>query len=164
MVCLGLEPGVAGWKAPKNLLSYGGTPKKASIFIIFIASVSMSLAFRCYSGQGVDGVTTHLTQKDCPYGTTKCKNSTLCKKYWDIPGLFFNYFCPFQSRTQLNGKMWNFFLFIILCQNFKSLALYHESYKTTRRGLLPYFSIQLYHKAVTKRLVYSSGLTFNLQL
>ena len=26
MVCLGLEPGVAGWKAQTNPLSYGGTP------------------------------------------------------------------------------------------------------------------------------------------
>ena len=25
MVCLGLEPGAAGWKALKNPLSYGGT-------------------------------------------------------------------------------------------------------------------------------------------
>ena len=25
MVCLGLEPGVTGWKAQKNPLSYGGT-------------------------------------------------------------------------------------------------------------------------------------------
>ena len=27
MVCLGFEPGVAGWKAQMNPLSYGGTPK-----------------------------------------------------------------------------------------------------------------------------------------
>ena len=26
MVCLGFEPGVAGWKAQTNPLSYGGTP------------------------------------------------------------------------------------------------------------------------------------------
>ena len=26
MVCLGLEPGVAGWKAQTNPMSYGGTP------------------------------------------------------------------------------------------------------------------------------------------
>ena len=26
MVCLGFEPGVAGWKALTNPLSYGGTP------------------------------------------------------------------------------------------------------------------------------------------
>ena len=26
MVCLGLEPGAAGWKALMNPLSYGGTP------------------------------------------------------------------------------------------------------------------------------------------
>ena len=26
MVCLGLEPGAAGWKAQTNPLSYGGTP------------------------------------------------------------------------------------------------------------------------------------------
>ena len=28
MVCLGFEPGAAGWKARTNPLSYGGTPKK----------------------------------------------------------------------------------------------------------------------------------------
>ena len=27
MVCLGLEPGAAGWKAQTNPLSYGGTPR-----------------------------------------------------------------------------------------------------------------------------------------
>ena len=27
MVCLGLEPGTAGWKAQTNSLSYGGTPR-----------------------------------------------------------------------------------------------------------------------------------------
>ena len=26
MVCFGLEPGAAGWKAQMNPLSYGGTP------------------------------------------------------------------------------------------------------------------------------------------
>ena len=26
MVCLGFEPGAAGWKARTNPLSYGGTP------------------------------------------------------------------------------------------------------------------------------------------
>ena len=26
MVCLGLKPGAAGWKAQTNPLSYGGTP------------------------------------------------------------------------------------------------------------------------------------------
>ena len=35
MVCLGLEPRVAGWKAHRNPLSYGGTP-------IFLFSVSLS--------------------------------------------------------------------------------------------------------------------------
>ena len=27
MACLGFEPGVAGWKAKTNPLSYDGTPK-----------------------------------------------------------------------------------------------------------------------------------------
>ena len=31
MVCLGLEPGMAEWKAQTNSLSYGGTPPKAFI-------------------------------------------------------------------------------------------------------------------------------------
>ena len=26
MMCLGLEPGAAGWRAQTNPLSYGGTP------------------------------------------------------------------------------------------------------------------------------------------
>ena len=28
MVCLGIEPGAAGWKAQTNPLSYGGTPNR----------------------------------------------------------------------------------------------------------------------------------------
>ena len=32
MVCLGLEPGAAGWKAQMNPLSYGGTPR-VTIFL-----------------------------------------------------------------------------------------------------------------------------------
>ena len=32
MVCLGLEPGAAGWKAQTNPLSYGVTPKKQTFF------------------------------------------------------------------------------------------------------------------------------------
>ena len=28
MVCLGLEPGAAGWKVQTNPLSYGGTPTR----------------------------------------------------------------------------------------------------------------------------------------
>ena len=28
MVCFGLEPGVAGWKAQTNQLSYVGTPNR----------------------------------------------------------------------------------------------------------------------------------------
>ena len=28
MVCLGLEPGAAGWKVQMNPLSYGGTPEE----------------------------------------------------------------------------------------------------------------------------------------
>ena len=34
MVCLGLEPGVAGWKVQTNPLSYGGTP--LITFFLFI--------------------------------------------------------------------------------------------------------------------------------
>ena len=30
MVCLGFEPGAAGWKARANPLSYGSTPNSAS--------------------------------------------------------------------------------------------------------------------------------------
>ena len=31
MVCLGLEPGAAGWKAYTNPLNYGGTPKRNQV-------------------------------------------------------------------------------------------------------------------------------------
>ena len=34
MVCFGLEPGAAGWKAQMNPLSYGGTPNVIN-FIFF---------------------------------------------------------------------------------------------------------------------------------
>ena len=36
MVCLGLEPGAAGWKAQTNPLSYGGTPKLSNVYLRFI--------------------------------------------------------------------------------------------------------------------------------
>ena len=32
MVCLGFEPGVAGWKAQTNPLSYGGTPCRTQFY------------------------------------------------------------------------------------------------------------------------------------
>ena len=31
MVCLGLEPGAAGWLAQTNPLSYGSTPTKSNL-------------------------------------------------------------------------------------------------------------------------------------
>ena len=31
MVCLGIEPGAAGWKARTNPLSYGGTPFNTNV-------------------------------------------------------------------------------------------------------------------------------------
>ena len=34
MVCLGLEPGAAGWKVQTNPLSYGGTPGIPSWYLI----------------------------------------------------------------------------------------------------------------------------------
>ena len=37
MVCLGLEPGVAGWKMQTNPLSYGGTPNPIKLFSDAIA-------------------------------------------------------------------------------------------------------------------------------
>ena len=37
MVCLGLEPGAAGWKAQTNPLSYSGTP--SSIFLLWECSL-----------------------------------------------------------------------------------------------------------------------------
>ena len=43
MVCLGLEPGAAGWKAQTNPLSYSGTPKPWSLAEILLRQVA-----RCY--------------------------------------------------------------------------------------------------------------------
>ena len=36
MVCLGIEPGAAGWKARMNPLSYGGTPSNKRAFYIIV--------------------------------------------------------------------------------------------------------------------------------
>ena len=36
MVCLGIEPGAAGWKARTNPLSYGGTPENIVIVCLQI--------------------------------------------------------------------------------------------------------------------------------
>ena len=35
MVCLGFEPGAAGWKAETNPLSYGGTPLSTYFALLF---------------------------------------------------------------------------------------------------------------------------------
>ena len=37
MVCLGLEPGAAGWKAQTNPLSYGGTPYRSTVTLTLIS-------------------------------------------------------------------------------------------------------------------------------
>ena len=36
MVCLGLEPGAAGWKAQTNPLSYGSTPGTSTYFHLWL--------------------------------------------------------------------------------------------------------------------------------
>ena len=46
MVCLGLEPGAAGWKAQTNPLSYGGTPSFKCLKTIFKAMCN--LIFKCH--------------------------------------------------------------------------------------------------------------------
>ena len=40
MVCLGLKPGAAGWKAQTNPLSYSGTPKPWSLAEILLRQVA----------------------------------------------------------------------------------------------------------------------------
>ena len=41
MMCLGLEPGAAGWKAQTNPLSYGGTPKaNLNVLVLFFDHIS----------------------------------------------------------------------------------------------------------------------------
>ena len=39
MVCLGIEPGEAGWKAQRTPLSYGGTP-----YLYLYVSLSLSVS------------------------------------------------------------------------------------------------------------------------
>ena len=39
MACLGVEPGVAGWKAQTNPLSYGGTPFFSNLTLVLEAII-----------------------------------------------------------------------------------------------------------------------------
>ena len=39
MVCLGIEPGAAGWKARTNPLSYGGTPQRSLMLQNFLENL-----------------------------------------------------------------------------------------------------------------------------
>ena len=48
MVCLGLEPGAAGWKAQTNPLSYGGTPFEG---ILFLWLGHLKMSFYCPTSQ-----------------------------------------------------------------------------------------------------------------
>ena len=59
MVCLGLEPGAAGWKAQTNPLSYCGTPKivintlhifqlQDPFFMLMTPMLKLSLQKNCY--------------------------------------------------------------------------------------------------------------------
>ena len=48
MVCLGLEPGAAGWKAQTNPLSYGGTPTLGK----YLASKPVKPIFKQVLGDG----------------------------------------------------------------------------------------------------------------
>ena len=48
MVCLGIEPGAAGWKARTNPLSYGGTPGQQLFCVKFhYAKLKITLTFLC---------------------------------------------------------------------------------------------------------------------
>ena len=40
MVCLELEPGVAGWKVQANALSYGGTPTQMMEELVFLSTLT----------------------------------------------------------------------------------------------------------------------------
>ena len=48
MVCLGLEPGAAGWKAQTNPLSYGGTPRLRCCLFVFQHQILMDNLSRLY--------------------------------------------------------------------------------------------------------------------
>ena len=54
MVCLGLEPGAAGWKAQTNPLSYGGTPQDHFVCLSKIVFHSLSLIVTYYVGCRLD--------------------------------------------------------------------------------------------------------------
>ena len=58
MVCLGFEPGAAGWKARTNPLSYGGTP-----LIDSLASASASTDANADFQTGFDAIKFLLTLK-----------------------------------------------------------------------------------------------------
>ena len=60
MVCLGFEPGAAGWKAQTNPLSYGGTP---GIFIVPIFTCSMHSILFSNSKDSVKRVGCHSSQQ-----------------------------------------------------------------------------------------------------
>ena len=71
MVCLGLEPGVAGWKAQTNPLSYGGTPDD---FIIF-----QYLAM--YNIESLSKIITQFLQIRLKNCQTRNKPSTIWQKF-----------------------------------------------------------------------------------
>ena len=54
MVCLGLEPGAAGWKAQMNPLSYGGTPER-KLFIRLTTVINLILTALRSSNNGQIG-------------------------------------------------------------------------------------------------------------
>ena len=74
MVCLGLEPGAAGWKAQTNPLSYGGTPQFTYHYII-----TFVMAFRM--------VTINSNASDLTMA-----GYVRMLQIWAIPGLYLMYF------------------------------------------------------------------------
>ena len=73
MVCLGLKPGAAGWKAQTNPLSYGGTPRFAylTIYVLSRAPVfTLELVRYCY-----DSVAKSTTYVQCTFFNVQWFNS-----------------------------------------------------------------------------------------
>ena len=54
IVCLGLEPGAAGWKAQTNPQSYGGTQLNSSLYSLFLMKNPVRVNFLANTASTVD--------------------------------------------------------------------------------------------------------------
>ena len=120
MVCLGFEPGVAGWKVQTNPLSYCSTPMlkffKFSIedlvktpFLSSLEVVQLVLSFTSHLSALRTCLPKINTKQFQPISTSKFLFllhlyllSFVFLNKWAIPGLFFIYFRSFSNKHQYN--------------------------------------------------------------